>query len=203
MKNLTTAVFATAFTFLSIAAFAVDTPDFVIKNEEGQKSFVLHLDRVLTEKVQVRILDAEHHLLLSDAIREKGPFAKKYNLSNLPAGRYTVEIEDNYTIKYQPVEILDSSLVIDADHLTAIYKPFVVANGKLVDLTFLQLEDAKTEIEILDDAGFPVYNETIEDSGSITKRYDVSKLQAGNYVFQVAVKDRVYYRNFTVGGPTY
>ena len=78
-----------------------------------------------------------------------------------------------------------------------------MANGKLVDLTFLQLEDAKTEIEILDDAGFPVYNETIEDSGSITKRYDVSKLQAGNYVFQVAVKDRVYYRNFTVGGPTF
>jgi hypothetical protein len=202
MKYLTCVVLTTAFTFLSIAAFGVDLPEFTIKNE-GAKSFVLQLDRVLTQRVQIRILDAENSLLLSEAIKEKGPFAKKYNLSNLPNGRYTVEIEDAYSISYQPIEVFEKHLVIDDKLLKAIYKPVITATGKQVDLTFLQVEDAVTEIEITDDAGFGIFKDSIKDNGSITRRYNVAQLLPGEYTFRLSVNDKVYYRKFSVGGMAY
>ncbi len=202
MKNLKFVVFATAFTFLSMAAFAVDLPDFTIKND-GQKSFVLQLDWVLTQKVQIRIIDNERNLLLSDAIKEKGPFAKKYNLSNLTTGRYTIEIEDAYSISYQPIEVFDKHLMIDAAQLKAIYKPVIYASGNLVDLNFLQVEDAVTEVVITDEFNFPVFKETIKNNGSINKRYNVAQLLPGDYTFRVSVNDKVFYRTFSVGGVSF
>lgn len=79
---------------LTFGAFANnENPSVEIRQTEASK-FVVSVPTAPQGKVIVRILDEENRLILRDQITTSEAFAKKYNLTALPVGTYSVEVSD-------------------------------------------------------------------------------------------------------------
>lgn len=198
MKLLINFFITAALFFMAGAAFAGALPNLTIKSE-GDKSFALYLEEIKSKKIQIRIEDENGFRLFDEEVSETGgSFAKKYNLVNLPAGNYSLEIEDELMVKRQPIEVKNNALVINNDRLKIMYKPVIHVKGQHVNLDFLQLEDAATSIELTDEAGHVLYTEVVPRFGSIQRQFNVAKLENGVYTLSLKVNGRSFKAQVTV-----
>jgi hypothetical protein len=172
--------------FTSVSLFANDG-NFSILTDKDSKTMVIDLKKNLGGNVVISIVSLDGETVFSEAFKADKK-ARKYNLSNLKVGTYTLIIEDEEKVSSKKVHISKASLLVD-NKIEEMIKPTVISNGDFWVLNVVNLVGAN--IIITDEDGNKIYSQVVESS-SLNKRFNVSKLPSGTY-----------YINYDLNGKTF
>ena len=149
----------------------------------------------LTSDVAVTIEDAFGYNLLFEKLNPSDQKFRKYNLSQLPDGVYSLTlntynsfITKKISIKYSKTSLLEETIS---------YKPTQrFEDNKWIVNLFAQGEDVS--VKIFDDNTDIVYEETSRDQQVFSKAYNLENLSVGNYSIQLYVDGRSYFNDVEV-----
>lgn len=127
--------------------------------------------------VKIRVKDEAGHLIHTDRIKSVGGFMKPYNLSNLEAGAYSLEITDQYgTVKE---EVLVKAPVNDAMKLISL------SNNK-VRLIVEESPNTPFTLSIFSLDGELVHREKFTETKSFSRIYDLSRFENNTFTFHLS-----------------
>lgn len=178
-------------------AMGNNNPVNLISNTES-KTFILDAKNYTDRTLNIEIIDHEELILLSHTIDTRKQEAIKINMENLPDGIYTVVVEDAMKTVEKRVIIKNDALIVDAEFTGINHKPIFNQNEDFFDLSWLQLNDNKVEIKISDSEDIPVFEEILSHNGSIQRRYDISRLEKGEYTFWIQSNGTSFTKAITV-----
>jgi hypothetical protein len=173
--------------FTSLNAFA--DANYLV-NAEKNKVMVIDLRKTSGKEVNVTIVDANGETIFAEILSSNASF-RKYNLSELATGTFTVVVDDKNTVSFQKIYISNYELLVDAN-IETITKPtvtkrqnkWVVNNTNNVDGTLL-LADSNGEI---------IYKGAIAAHKLLS--LNNVKLAAGNYTLTYTVNNKTF--NYTL-----
>jgi len=163
-----------------------------------RKVFTLNLKDARTKDYTFQISDVYGSVLLEDKISAKKRFAKIYDLSKLPVGKYEVEIEGDIYIRKQFVEISDYKLEVVGDEEVKIFKPTIQLDENNFALNMFSPEGKTVEVSILDSKSKVVFFENVKNDLTIHKKYDLTELPTGKYIVRIATQRSFFYKEINL-----
>ncbi len=190
MRNLLTIMMVMVSTFV----FAND--NLTVKVERvNAKSIAVSISGMEAIKTQVQ-LKSENGSILYKASANNENFAKRLDLNALPAGSYSLEVENSQSFTTTPVVIAtDSAFVNVADQVTII-KPVILMNGRSLDVVLPSEEAAAVLVTIFDKDMNKLAIEPIK--GESLKRFDLSKLGSGSYTVKMETKGKSFIQSVSL-----
>jgi len=185
-----TQLFVFLFSFLSMGIFANSNPVFT---KVGDKSITIKTGNWKSDAVNVIIKDADGATILSENLNTDKT-GRVYNLKNLPAGIYSIEMSDDLRITTQAFTLNKDAVVMDKA-VETLYKPVFASSDNTVDLNLMNLGN-NVSIKITDRQN-NTYLDQKEHETSINKRFDVSSLPAGIYTMSINMDGRTFSHDFT------
>ena len=179
LKNLTVAILLLSPLAGLLASDAL--PVFSVRTTT-KNVFVLTLSEEVKEKTRIRLVDENGVQLYSDIYRQNDAKSRQFNLRALPLGTYFLELEDETFIYRQPVTLTATGVVAKSEERIELAKPYVgtTPEGKLT-ISYLHLDDAPVEVELIDAEGRLVYREAINQEGPVMRSYNLGALPVGSY----------------------
>lgn len=159
---------------------------------ENTKTVVVSLTNVTNEEVTIE-LEGVEGTLVTDNVKGKPNFSKKYNLVNLESGSYRVVVTKKATKTVQPFELTSKSLVLFESERKEKFLPSLNQNGMKIDVNVLLGNYSNIKVNIYDNEGRKVYDDINYVVMLLHKRYDLSKLPSGGYVVEVIAGDETQY----------
>ncbi len=190
MRNLLTIMMVMVSTFV----FANDNPTVKVERVNA-KSISVNISGLEAIKTQVQ-LKSENGSILYKASSNTETFAKRLDLNALPAGNYSIEVENNNTFTSTPVVIADDSAYVNVSSQVTIVKPRVLVNGERLDVILPTEEAAAVLVTIYDRDMNKLAIEPI--NGESLKRFDLSKLTAGSYTVKMETKGKSFVQSVSL-----
>jgi len=160
-----------------------------------EKTITLTVDKTMTSDIQVQIIDVFGTTLLSESVPAKDLISRKYNLKNLPDGAYNMEISDDK-------KILTKKLIIEKDIIAIVKEdklimPICYINDNTWTLAMLPFGKDVT-ITIHDETGTQLFTESFDNKESVSRKYDLSELEIGQYKMTILVDNKVFEEKMNV-----
>lgn len=174
--------------FFSLMAMANEASVFSIKNA-GSNSISLQVKNVIQAQIQMTLKDMSGVVLHDETISKNRINNRKYDLRNLPTGRYSVIVSYDNVIKVQKIKKEFDRIDIDTDNVQTMFRPAFIENADYLDLNVLSLSKQWISLMIKDDDGHVIYNKRNQIDGSFQKRFNLSELKEGSYTFMVEFVD--------------
>jgi hypothetical protein len=135
--------------------------------------------------VKVTITNAAGEVVLTDQINTEGGFLRPYNFTFQPAGTYTVTVLDRNG---------KASLPLVHGGAAGQFRPNVQikpVQDRKFELTMVGSNAQAVSVNIYDATLNLVYTDQIEKQGSFSRVYDLTKIQAGIFTFEVVSQGSV------------
>ncbi|GAB5524529.1 MAG: hypothetical protein Roseis2KO_24010 [Roseivirga sp.] len=146
----------------------------------GAKTVALYASGLGTSKTQVQLRD-ENGLILHQMVSDNNEkVAKRFDLNALPAGNYSIEVENETSFSTTPVQLTANEATVNTADQVVIVKPVVRQNGDVLDVIMPSEDTTMVSVVIYDSNMVPVYKETVDGTTEL-RRYDLSKLDKGAY----------------------
>ena len=158
------------------------------------KSIILSSYDQGTAPIQVKLIDLQGEVLLSEKIKSK-EYVKKYSLENLPDGDYNLEISNKMEIITKKLSIQNNSVSLLQEKKE--YKPQFYVKDKICTIALLSFGE-KATIIVDDESGDEMSNITYKDKESISKKYDFTTAETGDYNVKVFVGNEVYTQRVSI-----
>jgi len=172
-------------TTLQVKANLIST----ISTISEEKVITLTLDENSNEYVEVKIVDTNGLELLEEKFDSKVTKNRKYNLKNLPKGKYFLKVYDSQKIITRDINLGYDNVTIGTEE--TLFKPSI----KFLDGSWRisYLAQGKTaSISITDQEGNELIEDRIRKETIINKIYNLQKLDAG--IYRIVVKtDNQYF----------
>jgi len=143
------------------------------------KIITVSFNRSLNSQVDVVLKDLYGYRLLEESFAINEAIGRKYNLKNLPSGRYILEIYEGFKVTKQSIIVDSNSAMISDEDIT--YKPVCSQKDNLWNVNLLLL-NKDADISIYDSESHLIYKEDFSESKNIAKSYNLANLQTGRYV---------------------
>lgn len=167
--------------------------------KKGAKSMALFVENLPAGELNISIVDKAGHKLFQQKVKELSKYAKAFNLEHLPNGAYRLIIEQSDKTWIQPISIEENELYIKLDEQQEIRKPNLVNKGAFVDFRFELKQDTDIDLNLSDDQGYRLYEESIDQENKLGRRFDVTALPVGTYYITVAAEGKYFRESFVVG----
>ncbi|PTB93566.1 hypothetical protein [Marivirga lumbricoides] len=168
-------------TILPLMSFANGFP-FVKLTKQENKNLTLRIAAIKSETIRITLKDDLGYMLFSEQVTDKNEVLKRFDLANLNAGNYKIEVENEMNVKVLPIKVTRTDIEIVETDFAVLYKPYIKMNeGGVFDFNLLNLDTEKTTVLILDDKGRVVFKDYLGAQSEYKKRYDISQLEKGNY----------------------
>lgn len=172
----------------TVFGFANDSNNLI---KRDAKKTALVLENVKEGNI-LTIKDNYGIVLYKESIKVNGIYKKGFDLTTLPDGEYTFELEKELEIKTIPFKVESNKVSFNKEDETTYFKPFIKQEEDLVFLTKLNLNKELVKIKV-----YAVHNgysnlrhsETIENTKVIEK---VFKLEKGNYKIEINSNNKEY-----------
>lgn len=187
MKNVL--ILLVAF-FTSFNVLANDV-NFDLIADITNKTIVLDLKNNVGGNVSVSIVDLDGKTVFNEAFKANKK-NRKYNLSNLTVGTYTLLIEDEKAVTTKKVYISKASLLVD-DHAEVVNKPTIINNGD----SWIIKNNANVVIDFTISDAQNILTKQSLVPGGLDKKINTTKLSAGSYSIAYTINDRDYYTTVT------
>ncbi|MGB0521336.1 MAG: T9SS type A sorting domain-containing protein [Flammeovirgaceae bacterium] len=164
-----------------------------LRAEKGSEKFVLSFDNLTNHAVKIKIYNVDHQLVFSETQKHTQAMRKRYDLSNLAIGTYTVKVESGSYEFSETIEIgqatktegFDVVIVPDAHHDRKLRVGFAHATA---DVT----------VEIEDDLGNLVHSEVFREVENANQLFNMEFLTPGTYVVTVSSNGQKVIETFEV-----
>ena len=187
--------------FATLLSFANEAPFFSIKNVAERTSLTL-ID--VKQGNLLSIIDNNGIILYKELIQKSGIYTKGFDLTALPNGVYSFELDKDLEIKIIPFTVESSTVTFNKELEKTIFKPYIRVEENVVYLTKLALyeEPLKVEIYFTNTDGFPsepelMYSENILNTKNINRIYRLSGLNNGNYKIVFKTNERSFTKEIT------
>ncbi len=197
MKLLSKCFFALVFMSCSLFLKAGVEPEVSIRSQRGQ-SFSLHLKNMNKETFDIQLKDQFGIVLINKKVEDQDDYLQFYNLKKLPTGNYTMRIESERKITFQPIHVNHEKKSIEMSTKKEIYKPTLKFEYPNLDLNMLHFEEGAVGIKIRNKIGSPLYEDEFFTTGSIGKRFIVTTFPAEDYIFEIRTKNYTYEQTFSI-----
>jgi hypothetical protein len=165
----------------------------IVKISSVEKSVIVNLGNVQKEEITIAIEDAAGNILVTESVKNNPNFVKRYNVSKLEAGQYSITITKRTLRTVQPFTVSIEDVTMSEVEKKEKFLPYVIQNGNKLDVNVLLGNYNNITIKILDNEGRSALNDTNYVVLTLHKRYDLSKLPAGNYIAEVTAGDETFY----------
>ena len=173
----------------SVAVGMAKEPKVNLISEGNEKSLVFQMDSQAKE-TSIKLIDEEDNVIFNDKV-SLGQYAKRFNLSALPNGRYYLSTENAIKLYVYTINIDESELtLIDKEEKA---KPIFRQKGDRLFLNLLNLDESKVDIKVMDSKNRVVFKETIEDESIVEKAFNFGKAYEDRYMVIVKDNNDVYY----------
>lgn len=167
--------------FATLLSFANESSFFTIKNDAEKTS--LTLENVKAGNL-LSIIDDNGMTLYKELIQKPGIYTKGFDLTSLPDGNYTFELDKDVEITTIPFSVNSNIVLFNKELEKTIYKPIVRVKNEKAYITKLSLNKEPLEIKVyFTDADIfeLVHTEKIENTQNIEKIYELTGLGKGSY----------------------
>lgn len=159
------------------------------------KTLKISVRNVEAESIAIYLEDTEGVSLVSETVKVTPNFVKAYRLENLPNGKYHFTVKRNGVKVVQYFDITPIGISMSDNEREETLLPSLKQTGDKVFVSSFVKNGDKTSVRILNNEGGLVFEDQYSE-GVLRKTFDISKLQAGVYFFEVQTADEAEY--FTV-----
>ena len=198
MKKQFIFVLALAATFLTntLSANNIESPfdlSGTVKISAVNKSIILNLGRIEKEVVSIVIRDKTGSILVNETVKKTPNFIKKYNMSRLENGEYTMTITKTTLRTTQPFKITYDGIEMTEIEKIEKFIPYVQLKNDKLDVNVLLKDYGNISVKIFDNQGLMVNQDKYPSAINLHKRYNISQLRAGAYIVEVTAGDETFY----------
>lgn len=191
MRNLKN-LFLVAITLLvTVTTYASNYPSVI---SGSAKTLVVDLNDWAVTNLSISILDENNEVLIKDDLAAGQYNLRKYNLKNLPVGKYQLIIDGNKKVAVHTVEVDFKNVNIVAENARVYFRPRIEVEMNSVSLNLLSLNEDVT-VAISDKHG-TFFSKEYSNKNSINARFDITTLPEGEYTFSVSTKDQFAVESF-------
>ena len=181
---------AAVMTVTTVGVFAGSHDPRIRLEQMGESVLHLYMDS-LDQTAKFTIYDAGRYALYSETSEQLMDYRKRFDLSKLPEGRYTFEIEHGKKIKIYAFTVEDNHVEI-SDKIAEVYKPTILFEDDLLGISLLNPNAKDVTITLVDANGRSLITEKMEEKQMVAIRYNLSQLPMGNYQVVVKTDGRTY-----------
>lgn len=182
-------------TVLALAVIASNTfangGEIFVRVSKNEKTFSVHHNAPGIMKLKIK--DATGNVIYTVSAKKEKAFAQSFDLNRVPTGNYTLVVEDTQKFSSYKIDLFKDSLMFDKANAGVIFKPSVILDERLLDISMLNLNEGKTAISIYNDKDEMVHTNSSKDK-QINKRFDLSQLERGQYTVLFNVGDELFNR---------
>ena len=152
---------------------------------------------------QLVIKDANLLVVYKEAIQKDGNYRKGFDLTALPDGEYTVELDKDVQIVIIPFTVSSNTVTFQKENETVVYKPMVRLDGNHLFVSRLSLDVQPLQIKLyytesIQQGRTLIYKEDIKNTKIVERVLQLSKEKKGTYVVTFESQGRTFteYVNF-------
>ncbi len=165
----------------------------VKKIDAQNKKALIRITNLSSEGSAIlRIKDVKGYVLHKEVIRQNDVYAKRYDLSNLPNGEYTVELTTQEGVTQESLSLNAGKAEV------AYFKPAIQVEPGLVKIAFKNSIEAPVSLKFYDNNGQLLYQERVASQEKYAKGLNVSRLSAGQYSLSILGDNYVYSKSIEV-----
>ena len=181
MKTIARIVLAAVIVLGAQSSFAVNPHPSVSIRVLDATSFAFRLHLGDKQKLKIALVDESGKVLFSKSIHQEDYFERKMNLKRLPAGSYSLEIQDEIGTLAYPINLAEAKLTIPVDERIITYNPIIRKTENTVSLVLFSPEKHSHQLSIYNENNELLHGESIEETMSYSKQFDFSKALPGSY----------------------
>ena len=198
MKTLIKHSLIVAVLFTTLTSYASGVEPLVKVEGKDNKAFTLKMNDLKSQQVKIVIKDNNGIILHTEELNVNTEYFKKYDLTALPTGDYTLEVEDQSIVKVMPFEVTNSDVLFSEENETKVFKPVLRQRGTMVDVMYKTIESKSTRITIYDEEGNLLENKKIAAGQNVETIFDFSNLNNGSYSINFHNGDRVFSQEIAI-----
>ena len=187
------AVLFTSTAFANVSENVFDLAGTTVKISATDKALVVNLSSATKEDVTIKIEDAFGGILLTEKVKDMTRFAKKYNVSKLETGKYTLTVTKKTVRTVQPFQVSANDVYISDREKKEKFLPVVILKDNKLDVNVLLGNYSNITVTITDNEGQIVKQDKNYVVLDLHTRYDIAQLPAGAYVVEVRAGDETFY----------
>ena len=188
LKTITSKLFIALFILVSNSVLANSIEGTLKVHQNSDKKFSVQMSNFDEVKLAIRISDENERNLFEEEITKSRNFNKTYDMSQLPEGNYFLEVEYNKKISEWKIQI--SEKVMNIIQISEINIPQFVQKDNRVELNINNIAKFDTKLKVFDENGIELYEEELEDTNSVRKIFDFSKVPLINYTIIASIGER-------------
>lgn len=164
-----------------------------VKISSEPKAIVLNLGNIKKAEISIAIEDANGNQVLVEKVKDTQYFAKKYNVSKLENGEYTLIVTKKTLRTVQPFKVTNQTVEISELEKREKFIPVLNQNGDKLDVNVLLGNYSNITVNMYDIEGRRVFDEKNYVVFQLNKRYDLAQLAPGVYTVEVLAGDESFY----------
>jgi hypothetical protein len=182
--NTSKKVFLMVALLATVMGYANDG-SFFISKKDAKKTVLTLNDAKVGDLFTIK--DANALILYKETIKTSGIYIKGFNLTALPNGNYTFELDKDMEIKSIPFSVKDGKVDYNSTSSETVFKPSTHVKDNVIYVSKLSLNKAPLTIEVYRDQGdyLPyklVYSEVLTANTKKFERvYKLEENSKGNY----------------------
>jgi hypothetical protein len=166
-----------------------------IKGSDIEKALSIEFSNIKEEDVTISIMNEEGATVHTDKAKSIKAFSKKFNLTSLEKGEYTLKVTLEHCKITQVFEVTKKGIIVKETNRKEVYAPIIKEEDSKFDINIPTIKN-KYSVLVLNASGDTVFEEVQKGVTQLNKRYNMTNLAKGEYLLQVSIDGETYYHNF-------
>lgn len=190
------AAFALVATLSTQTLFANDLPFDDVIISSATEAVTVNLGNVDSRTISIKIVNDAQETIYAENVKNKSHFLKKYVMTKIPSGDYTMIITKENSRITQPFSVQKGVLSLSEMDKKVIYFPNVFFKENTMDVNAFLGYYGTIKVNILDVEGNKIFSQKNEHVVNLHKRYNLGELPSGTYKVEVVSGDETF--NFLI-----
>ncbi|WP_282030302.1 hypothetical protein [Winogradskyella eximia] len=144
---------------------------------------------------QISVSDSTGEVVYSGRVDYDGSIQKLYDFSQLKDGIYTVEVNKDFEIEINSVEVKKNVVTFSNLSSKKIYKPVFRSKDSQVIISKLAIDSNEMNIELYFENDL-IHTETVKGKEILNRVYQLDNTLKGDYTAIIRANGRVFVENF-------
>jgi hypothetical protein len=149
------------------------------------ESVSLNLSNVGARAISVKIVNDNQEAIVTERVENKTNFLKKYDVTTMPSGHYTMIITKENSRITQPFSVQKGILSLSETDKKVKYFPAVYFKNDNMDVNAFLGYYGTITVNVLDEDGNTVFTQKNDNVEVLHRRYNIRDLTSGTYKIEV------------------
>jgi hypothetical protein len=164
--------------------------------ELSKKGLAFHGGTKEEVKTDITLKSGNGRVFYRETVKGGENYAKRLDMSEMPNGEYTLEIENKNSFTAIPVKLELNTAVVNSKDEVTIVKPTLNVVGDKLNVAFADQNTEEVWVSIFDNNSNRLAYEKISTENR--KRFDLSRLEKGDYTVLMFTKGKKFIQSVSL-----